>query len=184
MAYTALTDAVVFGFTRKRRFSFSLVLLCLASGNIKYVRECFVGKRAVEYYLETCRPPIPPELEQASPGLAQLIKDMWQGDFRARPSFRDVVASLEACSSLGHYDYGEVPAVAPRHLARADSTGRQWGNSGATEADIRVLLSRFRAVTGSELEATSRLAAHSEFRAMKGTSLPKHQEIHKYLWGI
>ena len=45
------------------------------------------------------RPTIPTKLDFACPDLATLITEMWVGDFRARPSLKDVVARLEATAS-------------------------------------------------------------------------------------
>ena len=76
-------------------FSFALVLLCLAVGEIDYV-VTHVRNTSV-MYAGGARPPIPESLD---PRIAQLIKDMWQGDFRLRPAMKSVVTRLEACSML------------------------------------------------------------------------------------
>ena len=38
--------------------------------------------------------------ESLDPHIAQLIKDMWQGDFRQRPAMNKVVERLEVCTLL------------------------------------------------------------------------------------
>ena len=77
-------------------FSCALVLLCLAAGDIKHVRESYVSARpARDTYCTGWRPPITGMLAVGEPQLVVLILKMWQPDFRLRPSMRDVVASLE-----------------------------------------------------------------------------------------
>ena len=77
-------------------FSFSLVLLCLAVGNIAFVRK---RGRAIARtaYASGFRYKIPKSLRTACPEIAALIKEMWLTDFRARPAMKDVVVRLEAC---------------------------------------------------------------------------------------
>jgi len=80
-------------------FSFSLVLLCLAVGDIDYVRKhgrC-LGQTT---YASGWRPRIPPRLREGNPELALLILAMWDGNFRARPNARTCVARLALCTSL------------------------------------------------------------------------------------
>ena len=80
-------------------FSFSLVLLSLAAGDISYVRKR--GKSiASTSYAMGWRPPIPSKLRKRCPELASLIKEMWDGDLRARPTMKEVVIRLEVCLSV------------------------------------------------------------------------------------
>ena len=71
-------------------FSFALVLLCLAAGNIGYVRKKgrMISRTA---YASGWRPPIPGKLRERCPDLASLISEMWDGDFRKRPALKGVV---------------------------------------------------------------------------------------------
>jgi hypothetical protein len=77
-------------------FSFALVLLCLAVGDIAYVRKQG-GIIARTAYYSGWRPPVRKSLRVACPEIAALIKEMWLADFRARPAMKDVVVRLEAC---------------------------------------------------------------------------------------
>ena len=80
-------------------FSFSLVLLCLAVGDIAFVRK---RGRAIARtaYATGFRYKVPKSLRKACPEIAALIKEMWLTDFRARPAMKDVVVRLEACVSV------------------------------------------------------------------------------------
>ena len=79
-------------------FSFALVLLSLAAGDINYVRlRCrFVSSSS---YAQGFRPGIPAAIRERCPDLASLIVEMWDGDFRKRPALREVVVQLEAAST-------------------------------------------------------------------------------------
>ena len=77
-------------------FSFALVLLCLARGDIAFVRKQG-GIIARTAYYSGWRPRLPKSLRVACPEIAALIKEMWLADFRARPAMKDVVVRLEAC---------------------------------------------------------------------------------------
>ena len=77
-------------------FSFALVLLCLAVGDIAYVRKQG-GIIARTAYYSGWRPTVRKSLRVACPEIAALIKKMWLADFRARPAMKDVVVRLEAC---------------------------------------------------------------------------------------
>ncbi len=81
-------------------FSFALVLLCLAVGDIAHVRKKG-GILARTAYYSGWRPTIRKSLRAACPEMAALIKEMWLADFRARPAMKDVVVRLEACVSVG-----------------------------------------------------------------------------------
>ena len=81
-------------------FSFALVLLCLAVGDIAYVRKKG-GIIARTAYFSGWRPTIRKSLRAACPEMAALIKEMWLEDFRARPAMKDVVVRIEACVYVG-----------------------------------------------------------------------------------
>ena len=77
-------------------FAFALVLLCLAVGDISYVRKqgrCI----STTAFATGWRPKLPESLRRGCPEIAALIEDMWLTDFRARPAIKDVVARLETC---------------------------------------------------------------------------------------
>ena len=78
-------------------FSFALVLLCLAVGDIAFVRN---RGRAIAWnaYASGFRYKLPKPMRKACPEIAALIKEMWVTDFRARPAMKDVTARLEACT--------------------------------------------------------------------------------------
>ena len=79
-------------------FSFSLVLLCLAAGDIGYMSK--KGRMLSRIaYAQGWRPPLPSKLRERCPDLASLIKQMWNGNFRKRPALKDVVPRLEAAST-------------------------------------------------------------------------------------
>ena len=80
-------------------FSFSLVLLCLAVGDIAFVRKRGASIARTSYAMGW-RPPLSTTLRTASPEIVALIEEMWLADFRARPAMKDVVARLEACVSV------------------------------------------------------------------------------------
>ena len=77
-------------------FSLALVLLCLAVGDIGYIRKQARTKPSSVRYVLGDRPIIPATLDFACPDLAKLISEMWDGDFRARPALKAVVPRLEA----------------------------------------------------------------------------------------
>ena len=83
-------------------FSFALVFLSLAVGDIRYVRT-WAARCDPKYYTGN-RPPIPAELKTRCPGIVLLIERMWSHDLRQRPAMKDVVTELEACKSLGDFD--------------------------------------------------------------------------------
>lgn len=80
-------------------FSFALVLLCLAAGDIEYVVKAARVKSSCDY-VNGVRPPFPPDLLKGCPAICALISEMWDDDFRSRPSFKSIVPRLEACTSL------------------------------------------------------------------------------------
>ena len=79
-------------------FSFALVLLCLAVGEIAFVHKR--GKTISRNgYASGFRPTLPKSLRTTSPEIAALIEEMWLTDFRARPAMKDVVVRLGVCLS-------------------------------------------------------------------------------------
>ena len=81
-------------------FSFGLVLLCLAVGDIEFVRLASSAATGNETYLNGWRPPF----RFPSGEIANLIRAMWSGDFRQRPAMKDVVGRLKASVSLFEVD--------------------------------------------------------------------------------
>jgi len=77
-------------------FSFGLVLLCLAVGDIEFVRLASSAATGNETYLNGWRPPF----RFPSGEIANLIRAMWSGNFRQRPAMKDVVGRLKASVSL------------------------------------------------------------------------------------
>ena len=80
-------------------FSFALVLLCLAAGDIAFVSKSAGVVIARTAYLSGWRPVVPGRIRKRCPDLASLITEMWDGDFRKRPALKDVVPRLEAAST-------------------------------------------------------------------------------------
>ena len=79
-------------------FSFALVLLCLAAGDICLVQR--YGKMVSQTtYALGWRPDIPALIRYGCPELARLISEMWELDFRDRPSLKDIVPRIEALSA-------------------------------------------------------------------------------------
>ena len=78
-------------------FSFALVLLCLAVGDIRFVwkRRGAISQTA---YATGWRPSIPKRVRVGCPDVAKLITEMWDGDFNKRPALKEVVRRLEAAS--------------------------------------------------------------------------------------
>ena len=123
-------------------FSFALVLLCLAVGDIRFVQvhARLVGVSMTTYALGW-RPKIPPAICEGCQDLAMLILAMWARDFRERPPLRDVVSRLEATSMASlldgvrpnqdHFDGAEANAAA------GDETPVNAAASLATIADLR-----------------------------------------------
>ena len=108
-------------------FSFALVLLCLAMGDINYVVSLRFT-RAIRYHLGK-RPLIPAELDFDHEELVQLIVSMWQKDFRLRPAMKAVVATLTNLtpssndgdgSSIVHTSSNATDRVAVRLLSEGE----------------------------------------------------------------
>ena len=69
------------------------MLLCLVVGDIGYINAEARTVTTVSYF-GGWRPEIPTRVLRKHPSVAQLIQDMWQSDFRLRPSMRTVVDSI------------------------------------------------------------------------------------------
>ena len=80
-------------------FSFALVLLCLAVGDIGYIRNQSGRNPNRIKYATGGRPTIPWRLREAAPKLANLIVEMWSADFRRCPAFSAIVPRLAECTS-------------------------------------------------------------------------------------
>ena len=106
-------------------FSFALVLLCLAAGDIEYVHKKHGGKSTA--YCTGWRPDVRKSLRVACPEIAALIKEMWLADFRARPAMRDVVVRLEACTVV---DGAAKSEAHPEEYSTSPQVDDQTGNKG------------------------------------------------------
>ena len=84
-------------------FSFALILLSLAVGDIAYVVKQY-KTTGVNGYVLGRRPLIPPKLQEEACDLCELIKECWNADFCERPKFKDIVPRLEKCASLGNFE--------------------------------------------------------------------------------
>ena len=80
-------------------FSFALVLLSLAVRDIDYVAKS-ANRLTAATYAMGWRPVIPRMVHEQCADLSALISAMWTGDFRKRPSMKEVVDRLEACGSV------------------------------------------------------------------------------------
>ena len=129
-------------------FSFALVLLCLAVGDIAFVRNRGRGI-ARTGYASGFRPRIPKPLRKACPEIAVLIEEMWLTDFRARPAMKDVVLRLEAAATFG--------TVEELNAAPLEIIASEIGDTPST-----TLLESFSGVTPEEHAAVRRLAVASE----------------------
>ena len=119
-------------------FSFALVLLCLARGDIAFVRKQG-GILARTAYYSGWRPTVPKSLRAACPEIAALIKEMWLADFRARPAMKDVVVRLEACVSVGDaVSYVEVGS-ALSSAEDKDENASQTKTEDTLRAEIKAL---------------------------------------------
>ena len=93
-------------------FSFSLVLLCIAVGDMKHLQRSAGKFFSMAAFASGWRPPIPQGISQHSPDLSSLVSSMWQTDFRQRPRMADVVTALEDCTSLlGDLDRADTKIV-------------------------------------------------------------------------
>merc|ERR1712045_241354 len=91
-------------------FSFGLVLLCLATGDIDYIRRKRDKYFSPTSYAGGFRPPIPDELETGIPQLAKLIKSCWADNPRMRPAMRDVVEIL-SCIEIKPLDLSKSTSL-------------------------------------------------------------------------
>ena len=90
--------------TPQDTFSYALVLLCLAMGDIRYIRNQARQRPGKLDYIWGKRPTIPDELQEAAPELIALIKEMWAQNFRKRPPFSAIVPRLQAIATTGVYE--------------------------------------------------------------------------------
>ena len=109
-------------------FSFALVLLCLATGDISYVSKQGGGTLAYASYETGWRPKVRKSLRTASPEIVALIEEMWLTDFRARPAMKDVAVRLEACVFVGCV---EAPSHAGAENAVPDNSSTATESSEA-----------------------------------------------------
>ena len=90
-------------------FSFALLLLCLATCNIKHVSDCCCTRRlTTTTYANGWRPEIPVMLDFDHPELVVLIRSMWQTDFRMRPAMMTAVQALANLVPVISNDEGGV----------------------------------------------------------------------------
>ena len=76
-------------------FSFSLVLLSLAVGDVDHVRKCTKTIRFSDTtYQSGWRPAVPAKLAAGRPALIKLIQSMWHRDLDQRPRMQDVKEAL------------------------------------------------------------------------------------------
>ena len=108
-------------------FSFALVLLCLAVGDIAYVHKQRGASARRTAYDTGWRPTIRKSLRVACPEIAVLIKEMWLADFRARPAMRDVVVRLEACTVV---DRAAKSEAHPEEHSTSSQVDDQTDNKG------------------------------------------------------
>ena len=131
-------------------FSFALVLLCLAAGDIGYVRKRGRMISRASYALHW-RPPIPSKLRDGCPDLASLITEMWDGDFRKRPALKDVVPRLEAASTAA------LDGVEPTVGSREDEEDSiQPGGGGGGTFDVDALRVEIKALKAQAVKADAR----------------------------
>ena len=111
-------------------------------------------------YAHGKRPKLPAYLRHGCPEIAALIEEMWLTDFRARPAMKDVVARLEACTTIDCEVGAEAPQV--EDVADAASTEEQSELEaivGAQQLEIEELKARSRAVEDEAAELRAEVAA-------------------------
>ena len=134
-------------------FSFALVLLCLAVGDVDYVRK--LGKFvSTSTYATGWRPAIPAELDSACPDLAKLISEMWDHDIHKRPPLKAVVPRIEAASSADLDDF--VPNI-----------GREDVQVVAEEEDHAAAIAALRSEIVAQAATIATQAAKIEAQAAK-----------------
>jgi len=134
-------------------FSFALVLLCLAVGDVDYVRK--LGKFvSTSTYATGWRPAIPAELDSACPDLAKLISEMWDHDIHKRPPLKAVVPRIEAASSADLDDF--VPNI-----------GREDVGVVAEEEDHAAAIAALRSEIVAQAATIATQAAKIEAQAAK-----------------
>ena len=72
-------------------------------------------------YARGWRPAIPAAIRYGCPELAILISEMWELDFRIRPSLRDVVPRIEALSEITVLDGVHQTSAAPERSGLENS---------------------------------------------------------------
>ena len=72
-------------------------------------------------YARGWRPAIPAIIQSGCPELAILISEMWELDFRIRPSLRDVVPRIEALSETAALDHVHQTAAASERSGLEDA---------------------------------------------------------------
>ena len=75
--------------------------------------QSYGGRITQSTYARGWRPAIPAIIQSGCPELAILISEMWELDFRIRPSLRDVVPRIEALSETTALDGVHQTSVAP-----------------------------------------------------------------------
>ena len=84
-------------------FSFGFTLLEIVLGDCTYIKQYFQGQYGVVSKANGglgWRPPVPNELAESQPDLAQLIADCVLDDFNERPSFVEICKQLESCKEV------------------------------------------------------------------------------------
>ena len=144
-------------------FSFALVLLCLASGDIGYVlklKQQWITRTA---YVLGWRPDIPAEIDFACPDLAKLISEMWDGDACKRPLMKQVVARLQACATVDLDDGICWPLPKNGHTSGDKGDAVQTVVSGTDkDAQIEALQATIRELRATQLATIRDLRATTE----------------------
>ena len=130
-------------------FSFALVLLCLAVGDIGFLRKRWKQVSSASY-ARGWRPPLPSKLRTGCPDLASLISEMWDGDFRKRPALKDVIPRLEATASA---DLDKVRLPMPAATTSADLSGTSPRADGRTSGEDGETLSSLESDKDAVIEA-------------------------------
>ena len=129
-------------------------------GDIAFVRN---RGRAIARtaYASGFRYRLPKSLRTASPEIAALIREMWDGDFRKRPALRDVVLRLETASTAA-LDGGDE-----------NIAGREDGEAflppGGETADD----------AGTEVESAATTLVRGELERSRGLLAEKDVELAK-----
>ena len=137
-------------------FSFALVLLSLAAGDIGYIKKRgrLISRSS---YALGWRPPIPSELGESCPDLAKLIAEMWDGDFRKRPTLKAIVPRLEAAFAANFDDI--------------EPTFDEGKAGGGGKVDLAATIAALRAENDAQAEMIVSMAAEAEIQAAKIAAL-------------